>query len=207
MKQALKEWSIAIKALEQGETILLLRKGGIREEKGRFEVPFRRVLLYPTYEHQDPTLLKHSGAVEQVESVCPRATIEISSLAEITDVMQVSNLDVVRSLLPFHIWNNRFVEERLKWKPRSPLYLLLLRVFRLPQSQVIAYREEYGGCRSWIEVDEVKVDPAIPVLSDAEYQERVSQIRSYLQSVCDCREERSNPSSSATRLKRKSFRH
>ncbi|MER3434225.1 MAG: hypothetical protein C4288_12560 [Leptolyngbya sp. ERB_1_1] len=183
MKQALKEWSIAIKALEQGETILLLRKGGIREEKGRFEVPFRRVLLYPTYEHQDPALLKDSSTVERVESGWHPATIEISSMAEITDVMQVSDPDVVRSLLPFHIWNDRFVEERLKWKPRSPLHLLLLQVSRLPQSQVIAYREEYGGCRSWIEVDEVEIDQAIPVLSETEYQKRVGQIRSIVSSI------------------------
>ncbi|MBW4442259.1 MAG: DUF1802 family protein [Plectolyngbya sp. WJT66-NPBG17] len=177
MKQALKEWSIAVKALEQGETILLLRKGGIREEKGRFEVPFRRVLLYPTYEHQDPTLLKQPNLVDLVESGWHPDTIEISSIAEITDVIQVSDPEVVRSLLPFHIWNDRFVEERLKWKSRSPLYLLLLRVFRLPEPQMIAYRDAYGGCRSWIEIDDVNVDRAVPVLSESEYQNRVNQIR------------------------------
>ncbi len=178
MKQALKEWSIAVEALEQGETILLLRKGGIREEKGRFEVPFRRVLLYPTFEHQDPALLKSPNLVDRVESGWHPQTIVIGSIAEITDVIQVSDPTVVRSLLPFHIWNDRFVEERLKWKPRSPLYLLLLRVSRLPEAQEIAYREAYGGCRSWIEVDEVNVDQAVPVLSEAEYQERVNRILS-----------------------------
>ncbi|TVQ05475.1 MAG: DUF1802 family protein, partial [Leptolyngbya sp. DLM2.Bin27] len=30
----LKEWQVAVTALRQGETILLLRKGGIREAKG-----------------------------------------------------------------------------------------------------------------------------------------------------------------------------
>lgn len=181
MKQALKEWSIAIKALEQGETILLLRKGGIREEKGQFEVPFRRVLLYPTYEHQDPALLKQPNLVDRVESGWHPESIEINSIADITDIFQVSDSDVVRSLLPFHIWNDRFVKERLKWKPRSPLYLLLLRVFRLPQSQKIAYQEAYGGCRSWIEIEDVAVDHAIPVLSEAKYQERVSEIRSIVE--------------------------
>ncbi|MBD1845485.1 DUF1802 family protein [Cyanobacteria bacterium FACHB-63] len=181
MKHALKEWSIAIKALEQGETILLLRKGGIREEQGRFEVPFRRVLLYPTYEHQDPALLKQPNLVDRVESGWHPETIEISSIADITDVFQVSDAEVVRSLLPFHIWNDRFVEERLKWKPRSPLYLLLLRVFRLPQPQKIGYQEAYGGCRSWIEIEDVAIDQTTPVLSEAEYQERVGEIRSIVE--------------------------
>lgn len=177
MKHALKEWSIAIQALEQGESILLLRKGGIREEKGRFEVPFRQVLLYPTFEHQDPELLQQSHFVDRVESGWHPETIDISAYAEITDVLQVSDPDVVRSLLPFHIWNDRFVEERLKWKPCSPLYLLLLKVFRLPQTHTISYRDAYGGCRSWIEIDEVSIENATPVLSEAEYQARVRQIR------------------------------
>ncbi|GAP95794.1 DUF1802 family protein [Leptolyngbya sp. NIES-2104] len=177
MKHALKEWSIAIQALEQGESILLLRKGGIREEKGRFEVPFRQVLLYPTFEHQDPELLKQSHFVDRVESGWHPKTIDISSYAEITDVLQVSDPDVVRSLLPFHIWNDRFVEERLKWKPRSSLYLLLLKVFRLPQTHTIPYLDAYGGCRSWIEIDELSIENATSVLSETEYQERVRQIR------------------------------
>lgn len=177
MKQALKEWSIAVQALEQGETILLLRKGGIREEKGRFEVPFRQVLLYPTFEHQDPNLLKQPNLVERVESGWHPQTIDLSAYAEITDVLRVSDPQVVRSLIPFHIWNDRFVEERLKWKPRSPLYLLLLKVFRLPQPQTISYQEAYGGCRSWIEIEDVSIEDATPVLSEVDYQERVRRIR------------------------------
>ncbi len=185
MKQALKEWSIAVEALEQGETILLLRKGGIREEKGRFEVPFQRVLLYPTFEHQNPELLKQSERVDRVESGWHPETVRIGAIAEITNVIQVSDADVVRSLLPFHVWNDRFIEERLKWKPRSSLYLLLLKVFRLPELQVIAYREEYGGFRSWIEIEDVNVDQAVPVLSEAEYVDRVRQIRELVDRGCD----------------------
>ncbi|HTL90687.1 MAG TPA: DUF1802 family protein [Leptolyngbya sp.] len=177
MKQALKEWSIAIEALEQGETILLLRKGGIREEKGRFEVPFRRVLLYPTYEHQNPELLKRPDQVSPVESGWHPETVTISAIADITHVMQVSDPEAVRALSPFHVWNDRFIEERLKWKSRSPLYLLLLRVFRLPEAQAIAYRSEYGGCRSWIEIEAIHSDRAVPVLSDAAYAHQVNQIQ------------------------------
>jgi len=51
---ALKEWA-AVDALEQGKTImLLLRKGGIHEQGGRFKVAQNQILLYPTHEHQQP---------------------------------------------------------------------------------------------------------------------------------------------------------
>ena len=49
---ALKEWAVAVNALESGKTIMLLRKGGIHERGGRFQVAHEQVLLYPTYEHQ-----------------------------------------------------------------------------------------------------------------------------------------------------------
>ncbi|NJL44810.1 MAG: DUF1802 family protein [Leptolyngbyaceae cyanobacterium SM2_3_12] len=35
---ALKEWDAAVTALGQGQTVLLLRKGGIREQAGQFSV-------------------------------------------------------------------------------------------------------------------------------------------------------------------------
>lgn len=186
LQQALKEWSIAVDALEQGQTILLLRKGGIREDGGRFAVPFHRVLLYPTFEHQNPDLLKpkYGYHVQTVESGWHPDTIKISAFADITNIFQVIDPKLVTAMLPFHIWNDRFVEERLKWKPRSPLYLLLLRVWKLPQVQEISYQEAYGGCRSWLELDTaINLEGAIPVLSDEEYCDRQAQIQQALHSA------------------------
>ena len=56
LRYALKEWAVAVKALECGETALVVRKGGIREKA--FAVPKTRFLLLPGYEHQRPELLK-----------------------------------------------------------------------------------------------------------------------------------------------------
>jgi len=36
LSHALKEWSVAVEALEAGKTIMLLRKGGIREASKNF---------------------------------------------------------------------------------------------------------------------------------------------------------------------------
>jgi hypothetical protein len=56
LQHALKEWAVAVSALERGETALVVRKGGIREKA--FAVPQTRFLLLPGYEHQRPELLK-----------------------------------------------------------------------------------------------------------------------------------------------------
>jgi len=179
-KHALKEWAVAVDALEQGKTIMLLRKGGIREEGKHFNVAHNQILLYPTYEHQQPNLLKaeYAPQVEPVTSGWHPETVRIGSWAEITDILPVSDESPVDALLPYHIWNEQFVSDRFQWKPRHPVYILLLRTYRLRQPQVIPYLPEYSGCRSWIDlVEPISIEGAMPVLTDAEYTKQKAQIR------------------------------
>ncbi len=180
LNHALKEWEVAVKALEKGETILLLRKGGIREDKGHFEVNYNPVLLYPTYEHQNPHLLKskYASLVNPVPSGWHPQTIYISNWAEITNVFKLRNISMIKQLLPHHIWENNFIEERFKWKPSQPLFILLLRVFILPQSVPISYRSNYGVCRSWIQLDrDISLLGSKPVITDNNYYQIVEAIK------------------------------
>ena len=179
--QALKEWATAVDALAAGKTIMLLRKGGIKEEGNGFKVAYNRVLLYPTFEHQRPELLKadYATRVQPVESGWHPETIRIGSWAEITDIFQVSEAETVAALLPYHIWNEEFASTRLKWKPRQPLYVLLLRTYKLPGVREIQYLPEYGGCKSWIDLAEpISIAFSVPVLDDAIYTQQVGEIRS-----------------------------
>lgn len=178
--QALKEWQIAVEALEQAQLIMLLRKGGLREEGGKFTVPADRVLLYPTYEHQQPQWLKpdYANRVQPVESGWHPTTVQIGAWAEITEVFQVHDRDRLTALQPFHIWTEPFVFERLKWKPSQPVSVLLLRTYRLPQLQQIDYSAAYGGCKSWIDLAQpISLAGSVPVLTEPAYAEQVAAIR------------------------------
>lgn len=180
---ALKEWAVAVDALERGKTIMLLRKGGIKEEGNRFKVAHNPILLYPTYEHQQPNLLKaeYATQVTPVTSGWHPETVRIGSWAEITDILLVSDETAVATLLPYHIWNEQFVSDRLRWKPRQSLFILLLRTYQLLQPQIIPYRPEYGGCRSWIDLSEqINIKGIVPVLDDTAYTQQVTQIRNLL---------------------------
>jgi hypothetical protein len=180
LTHALKEWAVAVEALKQGDTIMLLRKGGIREQGGSFAVAHDQILLYPTYEHQKPHLLKsvYASQVKPVVSGWHPETVQIGAWAQITDIFQVTNEQTVAALLPYHIWNEQFIHERLGWKPRSPLYVLFLRAYKLNSPQVIAYRTEYGGCKSWIDLDcPISTKAAVSVLDDTEYNQQVTTIR------------------------------
>jgi hypothetical protein len=177
---ALKEWAVAVNALESGQTIMLLRKGGIHERGGRFTVAHEQVLLYPTYEHQQSFMLKaeYANLVYPVTSGWHPETIRIGSWAEITDILPVTEESIVSDLLPFHIWNEYFISDRLKWKARQPLYILLLRTYKLPQVQYIPYLPKYGGCKSWIDLEQqISLQGSEAVLSDDVYCQLVDQIR------------------------------
>ena len=177
---ALKEWQVAVTALEQGETIVLLRKGGIRETGGKFTLAHDRVLLYPTYEHQRSHLVKqqYADAITPVEAGWHPETVRIGSWAMVTDQFQVSDAATLTALLPFHIWNEVFVAERLHWKPSQPVEVLLLRVYTLPQPQLIAYEPAYGGCKSWLDLTEaIALGGSATVLEDAAYRDRCGQIQ------------------------------
>ncbi len=185
LNHALKEWAVAVEALEKGETILLLRKGGIREEKGTFAVVHQKVLLYPTYEHQKPHWLKtdYANQVEPVPSGWHPSTVRIGSWAEITHTFQVREEETVSALQPFHIWNEPFARERFGWKPRQPLTVLLLRVYPFTQAKILPFCSEYGGCRSWLDLAElISLEDSIPVMEDSNYAQQVTTIQKLIHS-------------------------
>ena len=140
------------------------------------------VWLYPTYEHQKPHLLKpeYASHVTSVPSGWHPEQVDIQAWAEITHVWQISEASTVEALFPLHIWNHDFVADRLKWKPRDPLSVLLLRVYRLAQPQMIPYQPAYGGCKSWIELQSISAEAVSPVVTDADYLQQVQSITALL---------------------------
>ena len=179
LSHALKEWAIVVDALAAGKTIMLLRKGGIRETQKKFQVPHQRVWLYPTYEHQKPHLLKpeYANQVTVVESGWHPENVIIRSYAQITDILSVNKLDTLPALQPYHVWHEQTVRDRFYWKPSQPLSLLLLRVYNLPQPVSIPYDSSYGGCKSWIDlVKPISLVGSKPVLDNNTYQNQAIEI-------------------------------
>ena len=115
---ALKEWAVAIRALGDGRQVLILRKGGIREESNRFRVLHPEFLLYPTYEHQQIELLKDEqppGATLALGGVDERRWVTFTHFAQVHRAFAVSELDELRALAPHHIWSDAYAEKRLRW--------------------------------------------------------------------------------------------
>jgi hypothetical protein len=181
---ALKEWAVTVQALGEGRQVLLLRKGGIHEEGKNFRVSHGEFLLYPTYEHQQESLLKpeHQPRLRQLLDQSPRAEqITFSYWARVEETIQVSLQEKVDDLSPYHIWTNAYAQSRLHWKPMLPLSVMLLRVHLMEQPLTVPFLPEYRGCTSWVELmSRVPLGRLEPVLSDLEFQRQVEEIKGSL---------------------------
>ena len=184
LRHALKEWAVAVEALERGETALVIRKGGIREKA--FAVKDSRFLLLPGYEHQRPELLKpeYRQLLKKIPGLTDDGPLRFTSFVEVEGAYEVSEPESLEKIGPYHMWAPEYAESRFKWRPKKPLTVLVLRTYVLPKTVEIPYREGYGGCKSWIELeDAVSVEGARPALSDAEFEGLVSPTLEVLQGL------------------------
>jgi len=182
LHHALKEWAVAVRALERGDTALVVRKGGIREKA--FAVPRTRFLLLPGYEHQRTNLVKPEfrGILDEIPDLTDDGPLRFSSFAEIAGAYEVSEAEDLAALDPHHMWTHEYAESRFKWRPKKPLTVLVLRTYLLPETVELPFREEYGGCKSWIELLEaVSAEEARPALSDEEFEAMVAPAREVLE--------------------------
>src|SRR5579884_4061370 len=173
---ALKEWAVVVWALGRGDQILLLRKGGIAEETGEFQVASKEFFLWPTYEHQQSAMLQPSAAAafhRLKPAGSSRAPLSLQYYAVITDTLPAPELLRMQEMKDAFVWNERFLEKRYAYKPERPLWVLLVRAYALPAPVPIADQDRYAGCRSWVELDSsIPTAGALPVLGEDEFQSR-----------------------------------
>jgi hypothetical protein len=182
--RALKEWAVVVRALEAGEQLVILRKGGISEVGNEFRIEFPEFLFYPTYEHQkaESLLSAFEPVLQRTQREAPPGDlVRIGSFARVTDSFDILNETQVAALRPYHIWSDAYALERLHWRPTKPLAALALRVYRLPHEVELPFRPTYRGCTSWVTLEqEISLADAQPVLDDNEYRQRVSTLNAAL---------------------------
>ena len=177
---ALKEWSIAVKYLGEGKQILLLRKGGIREQKKGFSVEHLEFFLFPTFLHQaEESLIPavHQDFRDLVAAQSGHQKIEIRYYGVVEEVIRISELDRLHHLEGKHILNWNWVEKRFHYR-RPGLHLILLRVYKLPRSHQIIAEKKYEGCVSWVGIEEeLSIWGAEMVLPEKEFEFRADEVR------------------------------
>lgn len=194
---AFKEWAVVDEALGTGRQSILIRKGGIHERHGRFAVEHSEFLIYPTYLHQSPVMLKpgvHPPVanattfpvtasprmpdtdVKAGQEVAQRVTIR--HLAQVIDVLHAADEDAAKDWDEFHIYSPELIRSRFRYKPERPLFVLLVRIFRLPAPAVFLETPAYAGCRSWVQLEAaVETGGALPVVDDSAFSALSHRVR------------------------------
>jgi|SRR5690242_7652028 len=182
---ALKEWATICSALESGRQIVLLRKGGIYEAAGEFEVEHREFLLFPTYLHQSLKMLKAEAHGGFESRTAEPQQVRLSAAAQVTDIIQLSSRAEMEAIDDQHIWTPPLIDMRFNYRPQNPLYLLLVRAYRLQQPVTIENTPAYAGCKSWVPLENpIEISGATAALDDGQFESRRQTIAARLKAAC-----------------------
>jgi len=179
LTHALQEWAGVCEALGDGRLLLTARKGGIHERGGGLFTPeHQRFALLPSFLHQAPERLQPVFAVDLPRLTPPPAGIlRISLWAEVTQVWKAQELLSLQALGPELPWTPAELATRFQYRGQPFLYLLALRIHRLPRPVEIADDPAYAGCRSWIGLREaIPTTGSIPVIHTGEFGIRQARI-------------------------------
>ena len=180
-KIALKEWAVLTDAVGRGEQLLLLRKGGIADPGGGFQLKYREFFLYPTWEHQKEESLRPEFQLRLKETAPPGPAVPLQVYAGVACQKEVKDLSRLAQLREYHLWSEEFFRQRKAYKPEFPLQALVLRAYKLRKPVLHPVRPEYAGCKSWVELEEgVSFEGAQPVMDNQRFIAALNEISSVL---------------------------
>jgi hypothetical protein len=150
---ALKEWGAVAHALLDGRQTVLLRKGGIHEK--RFEVDRGTFVLFPTvaHSHRERVRDEHVDLIPLGEADVAGGRLTVRCGVTLAGVVPVRRDEGLADIHDLHIWTAESVRrDRLEFRPRHVLRALVVRAVALPEPVTLPRLDEYGGCRSWLDL-------------------------------------------------------
>ena len=174
----LREWSSVCDATAEGRNHVLIRKGGIAEGRGGFEIRRTFFGLLPTLFHQ--VKQAHPCA----DAPAPPATVTL--ICQLVDACVVPSATSMDPIAAFHAYGPEQLAKRQQYKPDRPLCVMIIRAFRLRQPMEIGAGQIQTVCRSWAEVPLSTgmggIDPVTEVaLSDT----AIDAVRQWMRAVPD----------------------
>ena len=184
MRVAFKEWAVVVDALGSGRQILILRKGGIHEGKQGFQPEHERFFLFPTLFHQqrDAVIPEAQLRYDQIRPSLSDQTVRIEFLAEVVGIHLLKSEKSLERLEGLHLWTETVLRDRFQWGAEQLIHALVLRVYRLKKACEIPCLPSYGGCKSWVELqEEIPHQGSEPVLSDSAFADQLLKVNRALE--------------------------
>ena len=158
---ALKEGRAAVRALEAGRQVVLLRRGGLRERAFEAQALPARFALLPTEFHAShvraESFASTGPAPPAAATVCAGpGEVALSSYAQLTGAWaappgSARELFEAMAVEGLHIWSNEFYSARLERAKPGPTSVLELRVYVLEQP-ICVPEADFTGCFSWVDL-------------------------------------------------------
>jgi hypothetical protein len=185
MRIAFKEWAVIADALGTGRQILILRKGGISEGRVGFQVDHPEFLLFPTLFHQQRESVLPEAQARFDQLVLPGPEIlRLEYFCRVEAWRKLDSLAAAQALEGQHVWKPEVIAERFEWGKNKTIFALAVRTYRLPERIDLPMLPNYGGCKSWIELEQdIDTVSAAPVLGEAQFKERLKQFETSLDAV------------------------
>jgi hypothetical protein len=187
VKHAFKEWAIIVDALMRGQQMIILRKGGLIEGPGGFELEQPEFLLFPTLFHQqrESVLPPAQARFDEISPLLPGAgVVRLECFAKVVDWRRLESLTAAHALRELHIWRDGVIEKRFDWSRDKHIHVMAVRVFRLAAPVELPIRESYGGCKSWIELaEDISPVGAHAVLDDNPFAAQLLRFHKALEPV------------------------
>lgn len=180
---AYKEWAIAVQALGRGGQILSLRKGGVQETNGRFQVQQPSFWLFPTqfHEAEESVIPSYRPALRALAANARTDVVRIEFFAVTAAVYRLTDWAAVRRLHGRHLWSESVLAQRFHFGREPGLVALVLRVYRRPAPLLLPVLPAYGGCKSWIELPEaLPAADLVPVLDNIAFARHRDEIAGLL---------------------------
>ena len=168
---ALKEWAAIEDALASGRVSVLVRKGGIYEKRGGFEVEHRGFWIFPTGWHQNehelaPAFRGHLGETPRFSP----DTLPLRVWCAVEEAWRVEDLAALQRLGELQPFTADTLASRFEYRGKPYLHVILVRAHVLPEPRIIPHTAAYEGCVSWVQLDEpVSAEDASPALSDDDF--------------------------------------
>lgn len=168
---ALKEWAAIEDALAGGRLSVLVRKGGIYEKRGGFEVEHRGFWIFPTGWHQNehelsPAFRGHLGDTPRF----PADHIALRVFCTVEHAWRVEDLAALERLGELQPFSPETLKARFEYRGKPYLHVILVRAHVLPEPRLVANTAAYEGCISWVQLDAaLPAANATPALDDAAF--------------------------------------
>ena len=135
--------------------------------------------------------MRHFAGSHRVVALDPRSQgdsdkpaegiIRVRSFGIAVESFSITTQQKLISLSEEYVYAVDEIKKRFEFRPGEAMTAVAVQVYRLPNTFEIPVKTKYGGCVSWVNLeDSISTEHATPALTDTVFNQRLTRIRDLL---------------------------